>query len=424
MRIGVLIVRALMRRFQRAGGALFLAAALICVIALLGLLDSLSGELTPLQTVALAIAALIVVGLVTRRRTVRILPFANLGTGDAKNELEPVVAGLAEQLDVELRRIGRLGAGNAVVSVRDLYPGGELYARGFDQRAKPGVQPSAGKLGGGYLRSAGAAGVGAGPGADIGTLSVGPVRLQLGWLVGLLSRSFAQVIAGKVFVSGGEIVLVAEHSSGQHWESRCALDDADPAVRLPTLSRELAAQIARHFERAEVGGDWRALLEITDGLDHLDCYRVTADVEALERAIEALLAAVTRSPQYARACYCLGIAYQERERLRSQSVSEQAVVMWEHALRLDPAYPEAHVALAQAKMEEGDVFAAESLAKQGIELLRGQRRSTSIARYVLADALFRQALGFSVDADDAGVRAVDQLHLAYSEFESAAGSSA
>lgn len=136
-------MQALTQRFRQGGGLLILVAAALTVIALLGLLDRLTGELSAVQGVALGLAVLIVTGRWVRRRTVRILPFANLVAGEPKARLDPVAAGLADELDIELRRIGRLSAGSAFAVVRD------LYSQGLERTQKPPLQPVAGKLGSG-----------------------------------------------------------------------------------------------------------------------------------------------------------------------------------------------------------------------------------------------------------------------------------
>lgn len=399
-RIGLLWWQAL-RRVNKF--LLVAAAALVVLVGLMATEGDPFRAMSPAVWVVLALAGILLAAALCRSRPVRILPFKNLAGGDG-TAAAVVAAGFAELLDSEIRRIAELVRQEPFMTPADvLNPAGQ---RGDVVRRSSARVP--------FKTGVAATGL---PGdikpTEVGTVTLGPLQLQVGTVLTWLERLFGTTLQGSLVEADGVLRVVASQSGlrgGRIWSAQVGID-GDVRRADGRLARELAHRI--ELDRpgvAESGADVDSFQRLVDGLECYQRFQQEGVLQYLDEAEDHFRAALAHSPGYAAAYHNLGLVYREQRRVRmeiglgvSEAVGGGPVLMWRKAVALDPTLAPARVQLVRAFLERADhpdvnADKRAELLEQAVQSTRSALKQPSgahpmeraLASYWLGVALLKQ----------------------------------
>ncbi|MFC9328720.1 hypothetical protein [Kitasatospora sp. NPDC057015] len=334
-------------------------------------------------------------------RTVRILPFRNLVGGAGRDDVEQVAVGFAELLDRELGRIRDLVTQEPFHQPADVL--NPASGRGETMLVTLSRVP--------FRTGVAAAGLGAEiKPTEVGTVALGPFKLQVGAVLTLFARLLGQAMQGSLVQNQGMLVAVAAKSGGrgQSWTAQTEVD-GDPCRAGAVLARELAHRIQLEQPKGHaVGADVHSFEMLVDGLECYDHFLHEGDLQYLDRAEQHFRAALVHSPRYAAAYHNLGTVKSEQDRVRaaiglpvSPATENAASRLWRQAIDLDPDLAPARFQLTRTYLDraarEQDVDRRDLLLAQAVQSARAaevgadQPRERTLAAYWLGLALLRQA---------------------------------
>ncbi len=287
-------------------------------------------------------------------RPVRILPFKCLAGGDSPGEADGLAGGFTELLGGEIERIAELVRQEPFMTSADvLNPAaqrGEMVRRSSARVPfKSGVATSG--LSGDIKPT------------EVGTVTLGPLKLQVGTVLTWLERAFSGTLEGVLVQADGVWRVVATQSGmrGRTWSAEVGTHDQTGQAE-GLLARELAHRI--ELERpgaSESGADVESFQRLVDGLDRYRRFQQEGILQYLDEAEDHFRAALAHSPGYSAAYHNLGLVYREQRRVRqdiglrvSRAVGDGPTLMWQKALTLDPAMAPARIQLARAFIEQAD----------------------------------------------------------------------
>ncbi|MGW4758693.1 tetratricopeptide repeat protein [Streptomyces chartreusis] len=359
----------------------------------------------PVGWAGAGLAALLAAALACRSRSVRILPFKNLTDAAADPQREAVLAsGFAELLDNEIRRIVDLVHQEPFMTPADvLNPAGR---RGDMVRRSSARVPF----------KTGVAATGLLPAdikpTEVGTVALGPLKVQVGTVLAWLERFFGTTLQGSLVEADGMLRVVAAQlglRGGPTWSAQVQID-GDTRSSDARLARELAHRIEFERPRAtESGADVVSFQRLVDGLESHKRFQEEGALQDLDDAEDHFRAALARSPEYAAAYHNLGLVYREQLRVRtdihlmvSDAVEGGPIRMWQKAVALDPTLGPARAQLARAYIEVADrpgegrraelLEQAVQSARCALEQPSGAHpMESALARYWLGCALREQA---------------------------------
>ncbi|MFB7225942.1 hypothetical protein [Streptomyces sp. NPDC056227] len=386
----------------------FLLATTAALVMLLVALTAAGGDpfrkVSPAGWASIALAVVLLAAALCHSRPVRILPFKNLASGDDTGRAAAVAMGFAELLHSEIRRILDLVRQEPFVTPADvLNPAGR---RGDMVRRSSARVP--------FKTGVAASGL---PGdikpTEVGTVTLGPLKLQVGTLLTWLERLFGTTLQGSLMEADGVLRVVASQSGlrgGPNWSAQVRVD-GDACSADERLARELAHRIELERHGAtESGADVDSFQRLVDGLDYYQRFQQEGVLQYLDEAEDHFRAALAHSPGYAAAYHNLGLVYREQRRVRtdidlgvSEAVGCGPVLMWHKAIALDPTLAPARVQLVRAFLEQADhpdvnADKRAELLEQAIQSADSARKQTSnthpmegtLARYWLGVALLKQ----------------------------------
>ncbi|MFB7666416.1 hypothetical protein ACFC1R_21100 [Kitasatospora sp. NPDC056138] len=381
---------------------MFLVAALAVALAVTGWITAVADWLTLPRAVALVVALVLAVIALRSWSQVRILPFRDLLDSADPARTAPVVAGFAEVLRREVRRIADL-----LTQEPFREPAAVLNpASGRGQTARQcwSREP--------FITGLAASGVqGAGLKAtELGTVTLGPMKLQIGGVLALLSGLRWRTLQGSLVQEGKTITVTAVQSGqqGGTWIEQIEVGP-DTGRSVALLARRLAHQI-QPYQRgwSGPGGDWHGFQLLVDGLDRYREFLHEGTLAHLEEAELLFRKAVAHSPNYAAAYHNLATVKSELDRVRSSlglpvspDVSEAAETLWRRAVELDPGLAPAWFQLARAALDRAeeteDRDGRRVLLEQAVEsaraaLPRQRRRRGARPERILAHYWLGQAL--------------------------------
>ena len=366
--------------------------------------DRLRG-LSPIDWAIACLGVLLVVAVLCRSRPVRILPFKNLTDGAGNQQAAAVAAGFAELLDDEIRRIVDLVRQEPFRTPADvLNPAGR---RGDMVRRSSARVP--------FKTGVAATGL---PGdikpTEVGTITLGPLKLQVGTVLACLERVFGTTLQGSLVEADGVLRVVASQSGlrgGRTWSAEIRVDGDTTRSPDGRLARELAHRVELDRPGAsESGADVESFQRLVDGLENYQRFQQEGALRDLDEAEDHFRAALAHSPEYAAAYHNLGLIYREQQRVRteirltvSEAMGDGPIRMWQKAVDLDPTLAPARVQLARAFLDKarppgvGDDKRADLLqqavqsARSALEQPSGTHSvDSTLARYWLGYALRKQ----------------------------------
>ncbi|MET8806264.1 hypothetical protein [Streptomyces sp. NPDC004546] len=361
-------------------------------------------KMSPAGWASVALAGALLAAALCRSRPVRILPFKNLAGADGTGPAAVVAEGFAELLDSEIRRIVDLVRQEPFMTPADvLNPAGR---RGDVVRRSPARVP--------FQTGVAAAGL---PGdikpTEVGTVTLGPLRLQVGTVVTWLERLFGTTLQGSLVDADGVLRGIASQSGlrgGRSWSAQVRID-GEVRRSDARLARELAHRIELERPGArESGADLESFQRLVDGLESYRRFQQEGLLQYLDEAEDHFRSALAHSREYAAAYHNLGVVYLEQRRVRaeigfavSEAVGRAPVQMWQKAVALDPTLAPARVQLARAFVEQADrpdVGAGKraDLLEQAVQAARSALEQPSgthpmddsLASYWIGDALLKQ----------------------------------
>ncbi|MER6015271.1 hypothetical protein [Streptomyces bluensis] len=386
---------------------LFIGVACVALVPLAVTGADYFNAVPPFGWASAGLGALLAAALLCRFRSVRILPFKSLTGVGADSQSEAAVApGFAELLDDEIRRIVDLVRQEPFMTPADvLNPAGH---RGDMVRRSSARVPF----------KTGVAVTGLLPAdikpTEVGTVALGPLKLQVGTVLTWLERFFGTTLQGSLVEADGMLRVVAAQSGlrgGPSWSAQVQID-GDTRSPEARLARELAHRIELERPRAsESGADVVSFQRLVDGLESYQRFQEEGALQDLDDAEDHFRAALTRSPEYAAAYHNLGLVYREQMRVRTDihlTVAEAAeggpIRMWQKALALDPTLAPARVQMARAFIGKADRPGEHNdkrpdLLEQAVQSARSALEQPSgahpmertLARYWLGYALRKQA---------------------------------
>ncbi|MEW2256900.1 hypothetical protein [Streptomyces sp. NPDC047869] len=365
--------------------------------------DHLRG-LSPVDWAIIGLGVLLVIAVLCRSRPVRILPFKNLADGAGNQQAAAVAAGFAELLDDEVRRIVDLVRQEPFRTPADvLNPAGRrgdmvrrssarvAFKTGMTATGLPGdIKPT-----------------------EVGTITLGPLKLEVGTVLACLERIFGTTLQGSLVEADGVLRVVASQSGlrgGRTWSAQIRVD-GDTRSPDGRLARELAHRIELDRPWAsESGADVESFQRLGDGLESYQRFQQEGALQDLDEAEDHFRAALAHSPEYAAAYHNLGLVYREQQRVRtelrltvSEAVGDGSIRMWQKAVDLDPTLAPARVQLARAFLDKASppgvaddkradlLQQAVQSARSALEQPSGAHSMEStLARYWLGYALRKQ----------------------------------
>ncbi|MFD5122701.1 tetratricopeptide repeat protein [Streptomyces sp. NPDC058385] len=380
------------------------AASLVGLAALTATGGDPFRKMTPAVWIVLALALILLAAGFCRSRPVRILPFKNLAGDNGTGPAATVAAGFAELLDSEIRRIAELVRQEPFMTPADvLNPAGQ---RGEMVRWSSARVPfKTGVAATGLLADI--------KPTEVGTVTLGPLKLQVGTMLTWVERLFGTTLQGSLVEADGVQQVVASQSGlrgGPTWSAQVRID-ADVRRADGRLARELAHRI--ELERpgaADSGADVDSFQRLVDGLESYQSFQQEGVLQYLDEAEDHFRAALAHSPAYAAAYHNLGLVYREQRRVRaeiglavSEAVGSGPVLMWQKAVALDPTLTPARVQLARAFLERADHPGVNAdkraeLLEQAVQSARSALKQPSgthhmegaLAAYWLGEALLKQ----------------------------------
>ncbi|WP_157537250.1 tetratricopeptide repeat protein [Kitasatospora azatica] len=314
--------------------------------------------------------------------TVRILPFRNLSGGAERDKMEQVAVGFAELLDLELRRIRDLVTQEPFHQPADVL--NPASGRGKTIQVTLSRVP--------FRTGVAVAGLGAEiKPTEVGTVALGPFKLQVGAVITLFARILGQAMRGSLVQNRGMLVVVASRSGGrnQSWTEQTPID-GDLCRAGAVLARKLAHRIQLEQPKGHaVGADVHSFEMLVDGLECYDHFLHKGDLQYLDRAEQHFRAALVHSPQYAAAYHNLGTVKSEQDRVGAaiglpvSTVTENAATrLWWQAIDLDPDLAPARFQLTRTYLDR----AADKKTDSGDrDLLLAQAVQSALATEVGAD---------------------------------------
>ncbi|MFF0777673.1 hypothetical protein [Streptomyces sp. NPDC003720] len=361
-------------------------------------------NLSPVDWAIVCLGVLLAAAHLGRSRPVRILPFKNLVDGAGDRQAAAVAAGFAELLDDEIRRIVDLVRQEPFRTPADvLNPAGR---RGDMVRRSSARVP--------FKTGVAATGL---PGdikpTEVGTITLGPLKLQVGTVLACVERIFGTTLQGSLMEADGVLRVVASQAGlrgGRTWSAQIRVD-GDTRSPDGRLARELAHRIELDRPGAsESAADVESFQRLVDGLESYQRFQREGALQDLDEAEDHFRAALAHSPEYAAAYHNLGLVYREQRRVRteirltvSEAMGDGPIRMWQKAVDLDPALAPSRVQLARAFLDKArspqlaDDKRADLLqqavqsARSALEQPSGAHSMEStLARYWLGYALRKQ----------------------------------
>ncbi|MEU6669240.1 hypothetical protein [Streptomyces sp. NPDC046727] len=353
--------------------------------------------------IIVGLVAILLVAVRRGSRPVRILPFKSLVGGDSTGRADGVAGGFTELLGSEIERIAELVRQEPFMTPADvLNPAaqrGDMVRRSSARVPfKTGVATSG--LSGDIKPT------------EVGTVTLGPLKLQVGAVLTWLERAFSGTLEGALVQAHGVWRVVATQSGmrGRTWSAQVGTH-GDAGQAEGRLARELAHRI--ELERpgaSESGADVEGFQRLVDGLDCYQRFQQEGTLQYLDEAEDHFRAALTHSPGYAAAYHNLGLVYREQRRVRkdiglrvSRAVWDGPTLMWQKAVTLDPTMAPARVQLARAFIEQADHPAVDTkrrsdLLEQAVQQARSALTQPArthpmegaLASYWLGVALLKQ----------------------------------
>ncbi|MFD0574277.1 hypothetical protein ACFQ0T_39965 [Kitasatospora gansuensis] len=401
-------------RLARLIGSAFLGFNTILFLVALGLLAlSLTGLINKAlhwSGVVPALLALFLLAISFRGfRTIRILPFRNLVGGTGHDQLEQVAVGFAELLDREIRRIRDL------VTQEPFHQPADVLSPASERGET--VQISLSRVP--FRTGVAATGLGTDVKVtEVGTLALGPFKLQVGAVLTLLARMLGRAMQGSLVQVDGKLVAVATQSGGktQTWTAETDIE-GDLCRAGARLARLLAHYIQLQQPKASaIGADIHSFEMLVDGLECYQYFLHEGDLQYLDRAEQHFRNALVHSPRYAAAYHNLGTVKSEQDRVRreiglpvSAATANAAARLWRQAVDLDPGLAPARFQLTRTYLDqakdEPDPISRSQLLEQAVQSARGAvvRRTgghpneQTLAWYWLGMALLREARARPLD---------------------------
>ncbi|MFE5867102.1 type IV pilus biogenesis/stability protein PilW [Streptomyces roseifaciens] len=335
---------------------LFLAMALV-VLTVMGAVHRVFGSRPVEEIIVPALALVLVLASMRRFQAVRIMPFRNLVKGDSNEPIDQMAAGFAELLNAEIRRVADLMTTEPFHQPADVL--NPASTRGETARRSPSREA--------FKSGLPASGLSADMRAtEVGTIALGPFRLQVGPVLTLLARMLGRALQGSLVEADGVITAVATQSGPRRrtWTARTVVEDGDLRQASARLARDLAHRIELERPGASASGACpHSFPMVVDGLECYQRFMHEGSLHELDLAELHFRRAVVHSPRYAAAYHNLGMVKVERDRVRRQlrlpvSKAHGAEAnLWRQAIELDPTPAPARFQLtrcALARVDDND----------------------------------------------------------------------
>jgi tetratricopeptide (TPR) repeat protein len=174
--------------------------------------------------------------------------------------------------------------------------------------------------------------------SELGTISAGPISVSIGHLLIFIKGQFPgsghdSVITGSLQKYGEKIMLVArmEHQKNPAWvvhENVCEKQKKIDEEQIPNLIKDLAFNIVRDIcpEENIEAKTWLGLKYYTEALNAFHQYKMTEELDKLEKAKHQCLESIKTEPNYEKPItliYMIGFSYPDKYVFKAEKLLQK-----------------------------------------------------------------------------------------------------